>query len=150
MRKAFFKGLLGGLLVLAGQGHAGEIETLEVKDAWLRAAPPVASSMAGYLTITNAGAQPRTVVGITSDFAGHVMLHETVTREDGTRAIRHLHRLTVAPGETVTLAPGGKHLMFMDLKRVPGEGETVQICFDMEVSTDCEAFPVRKAAPSDH
>ncbi len=149
MREAFFKGLLGGLLVLAVQGHAGEIETLEVNDAWLRAAPPVASSMAGYLTFTNEGIQPRTVVGITSDFAEHVMLHETVTRDDGTRAMQHLHRLTVAPGETVTLAPGGKHLMFMDLKRVPGEGEAVQVCFDVEVSVDCETIPVRKAAPSD-
>lgn len=34
--------------------------------------------------------------------------------------------LEVAPGKTVTLAPSGHHLMFMDLKRPLKQGERVK------------------------
>ena len=41
-------------------------------------------------------------------------MHETETT-DGVSRMRPLPSLTVAPGQTVTLAPGGKHLMLFDL-----------------------------------
>lgn len=41
-------------------------------------------------------------------------MHETETA-DGVSRMRPLERLTVASGQTVTFAPGGKHLMVYGL-----------------------------------
>ena len=81
-------------------------------DAWIRAARPGSVVAAAYCSITNGGTDPVTIV----EFAGawRAEIHETV-QESGVSRMRPLKRLTVAPGATVTLAPGGKHLMLFDL-----------------------------------
>ena len=83
-----------------------------IDDAWIRGARPGSSVAAGYCSITNTTAVSVTIVEFVGP--GRVEMHETRTA-DGVSRMRPLERLTVAPGQTVNLTPGGKHLMLFEL-----------------------------------
>ncbi len=66
-------------------------------------------------------------------------MHETETA-DGVSRMRPLESLVVGPGQTVTLAPGGKHLMFYGLdpavdqatfKAILGDGSSLPVTFEV-------------------
>ena len=72
----------------------------------------------GYMTITNAGTTDDRLlaVEVASDVAGLVQLHE-MAMDGGVMRMGPLEDgVPVPAGETVTLAPGGLHVMFMDLR----------------------------------
>lgn len=88
------------------------------------ATPPSAMAGAGYLSITNNGAEADSLIAVEADFP-RVMIHDTKVT-DGVATMMHVDSIVIAPGETVTLAPGGMHVMFMGLDGDPLEvGETV-------------------------
>ena len=128
-------------LVAAAQSAAD----LAVEDAWVRALPPTQSTTAAYLTLVNGGAQTIEVASASAEIAGRVEFH--TTREvDGYMRMEQLSGLSVPPGQSLALAPGGAHLMLLDLARMPAVGETVRLCLrtssDQEVCTDAD---VRKS-----
>jgi hypothetical protein len=70
--------------------------------------------------------------GGTADIAAKVEVHEMATR-DGVMTMRMLDGgLPIAPGTTVTLAPGGYHLMLTDIKRPLKQGDKVTVTLDFE------------------
>jgi hypothetical protein len=114
------------LLVLSAAGTgpaAGGDAAPRVDDAWIRAAPPVAQVMAGYLTL-RAGAQAIELLGADCDGFGRVEIHETVLT-DSVASMRPLPRLRVEAGDSVTFAPGGLHLMLLEPERIPPAGAVV-------------------------
>lgn len=134
--------LLPLLLAMAGPVRAEPV----VEDAWLRAVPPVSSSTAGYLTLRNDGDEALCLTGVSAPFAGHAMLHSMALDEQGIRRMRHLSRISIEPGEAVTLAPGGVHLMLTDLERVPVEGTTETLCLSFAQHPPlCVPFAVQRA-----
>jgi len=54
----------------------------------------------------------------------------------------------VAVGETVVFAPGGRHVMAMDLDPALTAGETVEVTLTF-ASGDKASFPARVLAPGD-
>ena len=147
MPRACFKfALVAAVLALAVPAHA----ELTFSDPWLRAVPPVSPAMAGYVTLNNDGEEPVTITGVSTPAAGHTMLHDMESTGDGSRRMVHLHHLEILAGESVTLAPGGKHLMLMKLTEVPAPGETVEICFHLKGGKDaCTDFPVIRQSQTD-
>lgn len=125
-------------------------EALRLSGAWVRAMPPGQHMTAGYLSISNPGKQPITLQSLRSD-AGMASLHETRV-EEGRSSMRAVESLTIAPGETVELAPGGMHVMFMGLESVPAQGETLRVCLQTNVGEQCLVMPVQRSAdtPADH
>ncbi len=83
-----------------------------IENAYIPAAPPSSKALAGYMTITNDGSESRTIVGIKSPAFAMVHLHQTMVK-DGVSSMKALYHLKLKPGESVTLAPGGMHLMLM-------------------------------------
>ncbi|MFC6746729.1 copper chaperone PCu(A)C [Methylobacterium persicinum] len=80
----------------------------------------------GYLSVTNTGAEPDTLTGGTFDEAGSVEIH-SMSMEGGVMKMAPVENgLVVKPGETVTLKPGGLHLMFLGLKDPLKKGQTVK------------------------
>lgn len=77
-----------------------------------------AKSAAGYVTIVNEGDTPEELVGVRSPFAQSSTLHTTIF-EDGVAKMRPLIGVSIAPGEKVSLEPGGMHVMFMGLTGAP-------------------------------
>ena len=128
-------------LVAADQSTA----ELSVEGAWVRALPPTQSTTAAYLTLVNGGAQSVEVASASAEIAGRVEFH--TTREvDGYVRMEQLPGLSVPAGQSLALAPGGAHLMLLELARMPAVGETVRLCLrtasDQEICTDAE---VRKS-----
>ena len=82
----------------------------QISDAYVRGLIPGRDMSAGFFTFKNSGDQPIVLVGASSAAAERVEFH-TSLHEDGMMKMRALENVTVAPGESVTFAPGGNHLM---------------------------------------
>lgn len=105
---------------------------LVISQAWTRATPKGAKTGGGYLTIENKGTAPDTLLGGSADVAGSVQVHE-MSMENGVMKMRPLEKgLTIEPGKTVKLAPGGYHLMLMDLKIPLKKGDKLPLTLEFE------------------
>src|SRR5436309_10092953 len=119
---------------LAAPVRAEEVKAgdLVITQAWSRATPGGAKIGGGYLTIENKGSQPDRLIGGTADVADRVQLHEMAVN-NGVMTMRPLENgLVIDPGKTVKLAPGGYHLMLVDLKRPLKQGDKLPITLEFE------------------
>lgn len=112
---------------------------LGVFDAWIRAAPPGATMMAGYATLKNSGDAPLTVLTVQSDAFRLTSLHETIVDGDVSK-MREIHRVVIEPGQEVRFAPGGRHLMLMQPRHEVGVGDKVQVMFLLADGTRLETY----------
>ena len=123
------------LLLLAAwvqAAHAGP-PGITVTDAWVRAIPG-SDVAAAYFTVSNAGSQPATIVGIRSPVAASAMIHETAMA--GAQSTMRPHeRLALPAGQTVHLSPGGMHVMLMNLKQPLNPGDTVPLLLLLDGGT---------------
>jgi copper(I)-binding protein len=115
--------------VRADEVKAGD---LVISQAWSRATPGGAKIGGGYLTIENKGATPDRLIGGSADVAAKVQVHE-MTMADGVMKMRPVEGgLTIDPGKTVKLAPGGLHLMMTDLKSPLKQGDKMPVTLEFE------------------
>jgi periplasmic copper chaperone A len=137
--------LAAGLLSLTAV--AAQETKLEIEAAWVRALPPVQPSTAAYLTLVNQGDVAVAVVGASSPVAKKVELH-TTRKVDGLTRMEQLQGVAVAPGERVVLAPGGTHLMLLDLVYMPVPGDDIQLCLQLAAGGEvCTTAEVRADGP---
>jgi periplasmic copper chaperone A len=121
-------------LFLLTPASAAEVKAgdLVISQAWSRATPGGAKVGGGYLTIANTGSAPDRLVAVSGDVAGKIDVHEMATT-NGVMTMRPVEGgLTIEPGKTVTLAPGGYHLMMMDLKSPLKQGDKVPLTLEFE------------------
>jgi copper(I)-binding protein len=104
---------------------------LVVEDAWVRLPPPGATMCAGYLRLKNPGDVALQVVGAQTSMSARAELH-THLKVDGVMKMRPVPFIEVPAHGEVTLAPGGLHLMLMEPKRTPTEGELVDVVFSLK------------------
>lgn len=98
---------------------------LAIEMPWLRATPGGAKVAGGYVTVRNTGAEPDRLTGAAIARAGRGEIH-TMSTENGVMKMAPVAGgLTIAPGESVALKPGGLHLMFLDLTDGLRAGETI-------------------------
>lgn len=114
--------------------HAAPIHlgALEISDGFTRATLPNAPVAGGFLTIVNTGDEDDRLIDASVDFAAEAQLHEMALENDVMKMRRLADGIPVPAGETVTLAPGGLHLMFMQLSQPLVEGETVMVTLTFE------------------
>lgn len=100
---------------------------LKIEKAWSRATPGNSKIGAGYFTVTNSGNAPDTLVSATTATSNHVEIHE-MAMKDGVMTMRPVaNGVTIAPGKSVSFAPGGFHLMLMGLKAPLKQGDKVPL-----------------------
>ena len=119
------------------------VGSLEISGAFTRAMPPRATTGGGFLTITNKGAEADQLVFVTSPTAGMSQIHEM--KMDGeVMVMRELEKgVEIPAGETIVLAPGGTHLMFMKVATPFVEGEEVMVTLTFEKAGSVDlALPV--------
>jgi periplasmic copper chaperone A len=119
--------------IVPAAAHAQQFSagTLVIGNPWSR---PTFEGMpvgVAYLTITNRGDKPDTLIAARSPAAARVEFHRT-TIEDGMAKMRAERSVTVAPGSTVRAEPGGLHLMLVDLKAPLVAGTTVPLVLTFE------------------
>lgn len=103
---------------------AGDVVTIE--DAWVKAAD--AGMSAAFGTLVNSGTEDVTVVSGSSPASAEVELHETVANESGAMIMRPKEGgFTIPAGGTLTLKPGGSHIMLMGLTEPIMAGEEVSL-----------------------
>jgi len=120
-----------------------DVGSMHITQVWARATPKGAANGAGYMTITNKGVGPDRISCVADDASAQCQIH-SMTIENGVMKMRPVEGgLEIKPGETVTLKPGGYHVMFVDLKHALVEGETVKatLKFDHAGTVDV-AYPI--------
>jgi periplasmic copper chaperone A len=117
--------------------------SIHITQPWARATPKGASSGAGYLTVTNNGTAPDRLTCASSDAAAHCQIH-TMSMENGVMKMRPVEGgLEIKPGDSVTLKPGGFHMMLVDLKHPLEAGQMLKatLKFDHAGTIDVD-FPI--------
>ena len=102
------------------------INDLSFNDPWIRGSVPGQKNGAGYLVIDNKSGQPAALVTANSDRANRIELH-TIVREDGVAKMREVKEIPVPANGSVTLQPGGYHVMFIGLTQPFKEGESIPV-----------------------
>jgi len=123
---------------ISASARAEEVKAgdLVITQAWSRATPGGAKIGGGYLTIENKGSTPDRLIGGSADIAAKVEVHE-MALSNGVMKMRPLDQgLTIEPGKTVKLAPGGSHLMLFDLKGPLKLGDKVHVTLKFEKAGD--------------
>lgn len=120
---------------------------LMIHDAYVRAVPSGSTVSAAFMMIHNPTAAPRAVVAATSPAARTVELHAHVN-DGGVMRMRQVERIDVPAHGMATLAPGGYHVMLIDLVAPLVEGATVplELVLDDGARLRVDA-PVRAVAP---
>ena len=101
---------------------------VQISDAWVRASAPGQSVGAAYMTLNSA--QDSTLVYVETPAADTAEIH-SMTMDNGVMKMRMLDELTLKAKTPQKLAPGGFHLMLMDLQEPlkVGENVTFRMCF---------------------
>lgn len=114
-----------------------------VSEGWLRLPPMPMPMLAGFATIDNNCDLPVAVIGASSPAFTDVSVHETRI-VDGISKMRPIPELVVAAHGSVSLKPGGLHLMLMDPVAPLQAGDTVRIEFQLKDGTQLHGqFQVR-------
>ena len=137
--KTFYTAALAALLALPAAAHDYTAGDIVVDHPMAFETPKTARVGGGYLTITNGGDTADRLVSITAEGFDEVSLHETTTDDMGVARMSHLKGVELPAGETVTLVPGGLHIMFMGLDGDPfevGEKIPATLTFEKAVTLD--------------
>ena len=135
--------LHGDLVSPATAAGDYDVGSMHISQPWSRATPKGAASGAGYMTLTNKGTAPDRVSCVSDDASTQCQIH-TMTMENGVMKMRPVEGgLEIKPGESVTLKPGGNHMMFLSLKHPLEQGGTVKatLKFDHAGTIDVD-YPV--------
>jgi copper(I)-binding protein len=155
VRSLFFLTIFSGLLAAPARAQEVKAGDLVITQAWARATPGGAKIGGGYVTIENKGAAPDRLMGGSADVAGKVGVHE-MAMNNGVMTMRPLDKgLTIEPGKTVKLAPGGYHLMMFDLKNPLKQRDKVPVTLEFEkagkvqISLDVQGIGAQGPAGAD-
>lgn len=139
--------LMGSAPALAEQDSG----SIVITRAWSRATPKGAKVAAGYVTIENHGSRPDRLLAASSAAAAKVEIHQ-MTTQDGVMMMRPVDGgLLIPPDQTVTLAPGGDHIMFIGLTAPFEEGQRIPVSLNFErsgkIDVTFEVGPVGATSP---
>lgn len=133
---------IAGALVALWLLSAGSIARagVEVSGAWARATMP-GQKVAGVYMQLRSDVQAR-LVGVKTDAAKTAEVHQ-MSHEGGVMRMRRLESLDLPAGKTVTLAPGGYHLMLLDILRPLKAGERVSVTLVLDEAGKRVELPVQ-------
>ena len=140
IRRILLSTTLAVLLSGAALAHGYKLGALEIGHPWARATAPTAPAGGGFLKVTNTGTVPDRLISARSTAAKQVQIHE-MKMDGNIMRMRELEQgLEIPAGATVTLAPGGLHLMLMGLVAPFEKGARVPVTlvFEKAGSIDVE------------
>jgi copper(I)-binding protein len=141
------------LCSVTAAAHDYKLGALEIAQPWARATPPSAPAGGGFLKITNTGTTPDRLISASSPAAELVQVHE-MKMDGNVMRMREVEKgLEIPASGSVTLAPGGFHLMMMGLKGPLKQGTSVllTLVFEKAGRIDVElAVEAMGASHADH
>lgn len=122
--------------------HAQSAGDLRIERAWARATLGNARTGAVYIRIVNEGTTDDKLLAAHTSVAGRSELHDII--RDGTvlRMRQLVDGLTIRPGDAVDLAPGGRHVMLVDLREplVEGQRFAMRLTFERRGDIDIDVL----------
>jgi copper(I)-binding protein len=118
---------------------AGQVFTagdLTISGAFTRAMLPNAKSGGAYFSIENKGSAADRLVGVSTAAAQLAQVHEMKMEGDVMKMGEVPGGLEIPAGGTVTLAPGGLHVMMMGVGVPFKEGECLELTLKFETAGD--------------
>jgi periplasmic copper chaperone A len=155
-------------------GGSSSSAAVTVTDAWARTSPAMATVGAAYMTLESADGDSLVAASVDPSVAAKVEIHETTMAEtsdttmamggsdttamgmgsdttaagSGAMTMQPVDSVPLPAGEPVSFAPGGYHLMLLDLAEPLTVGETIEITLTFEkAGTQTVAAEVRDTAP---
>ncbi|UCD99341.1 MAG: copper chaperone PCu(A)C [Chloroflexota bacterium] len=108
---------------------------LSIQDSWARPGFRGDNS-AVYLTIKNLTDQHDGLIGATCDVAGGAEIHLSKMDSSGTMTMERQDLVEVSASEVVQLAPGGLHIMLINLSKDLKIGDTFPITLEFQRAGD--------------
>jgi len=107
---------------------------------------PAGPNTAAYMKITNTSKNDDKLISVACTFAERVELHDHID-EAGVMKMRRIDMMEIPAGQSVTLMPGGKHIMFFNvMKDALQEGKTVILTLEFEkagmIEVECPVKPI--------
>lgn len=128
--------ILAAALPAVAAAHDYTFGDLEIIHPRVFETAATAKAGGGYVTIANTGESDDALIGVAADFP-KVQIHESY-EEDGVHKMQHVERIALPAGETVELAPGGYHVMFMGLSDPFEVGEDIPVTLIFEKAGEVE------------
>ena len=142
--------ILASALILStgiATAHDYTVGNLEIMHPMAFETPKMAKAGAGFLTITNTGDTDDVLLEVRADFP-KVEVH-TTEESDGVARMMHVDNLPIPAGETVELAPGGYHVMFMGLEAPFEYGQKIPATLIFENAGEVEVTFNVEVRPED-
>ncbi|MFD3659893.1 copper chaperone PCu(A)C [Streptomyces sp. NPDC058659] len=118
---------LAAALALTGCSSDGDKPELKVSGAFMP--QPVMDMAGGFLTITNDGGTADKLTSVTSSLSDDVTIHEAKDQK-----MVEVKSFDIPANGELKLERGGNHIMFMELKKKPKQGEKVSLELHFEKS----------------
>ncbi|WP_370413852.1 copper chaperone PCu(A)C [Streptomyces fradiae] len=118
---------LAAALALTGCSSDSDKPELKVSGAFMP--QPVMDMAGGFLTITNSSGTADKLTSVTSGLSDDITIHETKNQK-----MQQVTSFDIPANGELKLERGGSHIMFMELKKQPKQGEKVDIELHFEKS----------------
>lgn len=116
-------------LLIACAAMPASAANISVSDAWARATMPGQKVSGAYMQIQSD--TDARLVGVTSTAVPRVEVHE-MKMDGGVMRMRELEAIDLPKGKTVSLEPGGLHIMLMNLSQPIAAGDVIPLTLTVE------------------
>ena len=132
LRIATVVAVLSMAVVACGDDGGG----ITIDGQWARTSPKTAANGAAYMNITAPDADALIGASVDSSVAGRAEVHEMMMDSDGAMMMQQAESVALPGGETVSLEPGGYHVMFIDLAQPFEKGQKFDVTLKFETGED--------------
>ncbi len=124
--------LLAMPAAIPAQAHDYQAGSVHIDHPWARATAPAARAGAGFMALVNQGGEADRLIAARTPMADTAELH-THINDNGIMRMRPIEGgIALPPGQTVTLAPGGLHVMMLGLHGQLQQGQRVPLTLVFE------------------
>ncbi|HSC76607.1 MAG TPA: copper chaperone PCu(A)C [Pseudomonadales bacterium] len=121
-------------------------QVIDVTDGWVRETPPGVRNAAAFLTLNNHSNTARQLIDVQCQtaLAAHCEVHEHLHSTNGMRMQKVSAPLTIPAAGNLRFAPGGYHIMLLELGKPLLSGATVELIFIFDDQSSYKAqLPVK-------
>ena len=109
---------------------AAAVGQISISDAWARPTPGEGTNTAIYLTVSNDGDDADTLMAADGAACGVTELHMTTIEDDVMRMTPLTDGILIPARSSVTLGPGGLHVMCIGVTDALVEGAATEVTLD--------------------
>lgn len=136
------------LAAALAHAHSFKLGALDIGHPYARATTPGQSAGGAFLAVENRGAADR-LLSASTDVAQSVELHQ-MSMEGDVMRMRPVDAIDLPAGKTVTLKPGGFHIMLMGLKAPLKQGSAFPLKLKFEKAGEVTVQVNVEAATATH